>query len=278
MKKLLIVSIMLFLFLGCGSKEKNEEVDNIESVNMMNLSPPPLEDELKSDGDISNIKTNSFSETQKIIKEGNIIFQTLDLEKTKELIVRNTQNAKGYVSNEKQNKQDDKIEYSLDIRVPVIHFDEILNNISQSAENIDSRSIHVKDVTEDYQDAQIRIKNKKEIENRYRELLNKAQKVPEILSIEEKLGEIRTDIEAYEGHINYLNNQVAFSTLHISFYKKIGKSYGFSFKFIDSLSDGWSKFTNAILAIISFWPFLIIVVILYLIFKSFSKKKNDPKR
>ena len=82
--------------------------------------------------------------------------------------------------------------------MPVIHFDDILNNISQSAENIDSRSIQVKDVTEDYQDAQIRIKNKKEIENRYRELLNKAQKVPEILSIEEKLGEIRTDIEAFE--------------------------------------------------------------------------------
>lgn len=273
MKKLIL--ILSIVFLGCQTDSDNKA--EMEAASMNNISLAPIEenkDELSSLIAEPVSTNNSFQKEQKLIKEGNITFQTLDIEKTKKVILDNTKVKKGYISNEEQNKLHDRIELSLDIRIPANHFDEVLNKISSSAESIDSRNVNVKDVTEDYMDSQIRSKNKKEVENRYRELLKKATKVEEILSIEEKLGEIRSEIETYDGHIKYLDNKIAYSTLHVVFYKKIGNTHGFSFQFLDSLRDGWSKFLNTILTILNYWPFLFLFGLLYFIFKKFKNSKK----
>lgn len=273
MKKLII--ILSIVFIGCGTDSANKA--EIELQSMKYTPPEPIEeskDELSISNDEPVSTNNSFQKDQKLIKEGNITFQTLNIENTKKVILDNTKLLKGYISNEEQNKLHDRIELSLDIRIPANHFDEVLNKISSSAESIDSRSVNVKDVTEDYMDSQIRSKNKKEVENRYRELLKKATKIEEILSIEEKLGEIRSEIETYDGHIKFLDNKIAYSTLHVVFYKKIGNTYGFSFQFLDSLRDGWSKFLSTILTILSYWPFLFLIGLLFFIFK---KLKNSKK-
>jgi hypothetical protein len=273
MKKLII--ILSIFFFSCGTDSANEAEIELNSMN--NISLVPIEganDELSKSKEELISTNNSFEKEQKLIKEGNIRFQTLNLENTKKIILENTKKVKGYISNEEQNKLHDRIELSLDIRIPSNHFDEVLNKISSSAENIDSRNVNIRDVTEDYMDSEIRSKNKKEVENKYRELLKKATKIEEILSIEEKLGEIRSEIETYDGHLKFLDNKIAYSTLHVVFYKNIGSTYGFSFQFIDSLRDGWGKFLNTILTILSYWPFLFLVGLLFFIFKKFKNSKK----
>lgn len=275
MKKLII--ILSIVFIGCGTDSANKAEIELQSMKYTPPPPEPIEesdDELSISNDEPVSTNNSFQKEQKLIKEGNITFQTLDIEKTKKAILDNTKVKKGYISNEEQNKLHERIELSLDIRIPADHFDEVLNKISSSAESIDSRNVNVKDVTEDYMDSQIRSKNKKEVENRYRELLKKATKIEEILSIEEKLGEIRSEIETYDGHIKFLDNKIDYSTLHVVFYKKIGNTYGFSFQFLDSLREGWSKFLSTILTILSYWPFLFLIGLLIFIFKKFKNSKK----
>ncbi|MCP9768908.1 DUF4349 domain-containing protein [Lacihabitans sp. LS3-19] len=182
---------------------------------------------------------------------------------------------KGYVANESQNKLYDRNEINISLRIPAEHFDDIMNTISETAKSIDERNISVRDVTEDYRDNELRAKNKKEVENRYRELLKRANKVEEILSIEDKLGEIRTEIENSEGHINYLQNRIKYSTLEISFYKKIAESNLSNITFFDSLKKGWKMLIDVLNSLFSFWPFFIILVILYLGIKNYRKKRNS---
>ena len=73
--------------------------------------------------------------------------------------------------------------------------------------------IDSQDVTEEYIDITARLKTKKELEARYLELLKKANKVEEIVSIEKEIGNLRSDIESIEGRLRYINNAVAYSTL-----------------------------------------------------------------
>ena len=40
-----------------------------------------------------------------------------------------------------------------------------------------------------------------------------------MLEIERQIGELRADIESYEGRLKYLDNRVSYTTLHLSFTK-----------------------------------------------------------
>ena len=79
--------------------------------------------------------------------------------------------------------------------------------------------IYVKDVTEEYTDVVIRLKNKKEAEKRFLEILKQTKTIKEILDVEEHLREIREEIESKEGRLKFLNDQVSYSTINLSIYQ-----------------------------------------------------------
>ena len=80
-----------------------------------------------------------------------------------------------------------------------------------------------------------------------------------MLSIESQLGSVRAEIESMEGRLNYLNNQVAFSTIKVSYYELTGINFGFASKFVYSLKNGWDNLLTFLIAVVNVWPFLILV-------------------
>ena len=80
----------------------------------------------------------------------------------------------------------------------------------------------------------------------------------EMLSIENQIGNVRAEIESMEGRLNFLKNQVAFSTIKISFYELTGTDFGFASKFVHSLKNGWDNLLTFLIAIVNLWPFLIL--------------------
>ena len=133
--------------------------------------------------------------TRKIIKEGSINFRTADVNRTKALIVQTVQELDGYISKDNVYDDDDEqVKHSLTIRVPADKFDVLLSTISASIDRIEYKSIDVLDVTEEFVDVESRVKTKKELQARYKELLSKATKVEEMLQIERELGELQTEI------------------------------------------------------------------------------------
>ena len=86
-------------------------------------------------------------------------------------------------------------------------------------------------MTEEFVDLKARLKAKKELEDRYLQLLEQAKNVKEMLEIERELSNIREEIEAKEGRLQYLQNKVTLSTIYINFYKTtqskgVSLSYG----------------------------------------------------
>ena len=213
---------------------------------------------------------------RKIIKNGYIRFRTADLNKTKSLIVKTVQELNGYISNDNayDNDYSNELEHRLTIRVPADKFDLFFENISESIDKLDSKSIDVIDVTEEYIDVETRINTKKDLRDRYRELLKQATKVDEILNIEKEVGNLQTEIESFERRMKSLNDRIAFSTITVIYYQKTTPAFGFSSKFLDGIKNGWNNFLWFIIGLSNLWVFIIVAAVTVYLIKLWRKKKK----
>ena len=117
------------------------------------------------------------------------------------------------------------------------------------------------------------LKNKKELEKRYLEILQQSKSVEDILNIERELGKLREEIEATEGRLNYLSNQVSFSTLSVSLYKKVANETSFLGKIGERFNNGFENLKSFLLFILTVWPFVIIIPFSYFLFKKWRHIK-----
>ncbi|ASQ91244.1 hypothetical protein CHL67_10265 [Prosthecochloris sp. GSB1] len=195
-------------------------------------------------------------ESPKIIREGQITFETFDLGKTRSLIDTLLQRHESYLSSDEQYKFDDRIEQRLVLRVPADNFGALLADLEQNVERFDSKRVSARDVTEEYIDVSQRLRVKRETEKRYLEVLSKAKNVSDILEAERYIGQVRSEIESLEGRLQYLENRIGFSTLTISFYQLKPEVLGFSSQFGVAWSNGWNNFMLFLLGAVSLWPFL----------------------
>jgi len=71
------------------------------------------------------------------------------------------------------------------------------------------------DVTEEYRDLEIRLDSAEKTRKRYLELLNKAEKVDEILKIERELERLNGEIDLLKGKINRLTHLAQYATITV---------------------------------------------------------------
>lgn len=210
---------------------------------------------------------------RKIIKNGSISFQTKNLAETGEFIVKAVNDMQGYISGDNVYNSDDRITRNITIRIPAQSFDLLLQRISENAQKLDSKNIYTQDVTEEFIDIEARLKTKKELESRYRQLLTQAKSVEDILAIEKEMGTLRSDIESIEGRLKFLNNQVNFSTLSVDFYQLTKSTLNFPSKIGHALGEGWRVFLAFLVGLIRLWPFILILVALSFVVIRYRKKK-----
>jgi hypothetical protein len=248
----------------------------VESQNapmaMMDLSVGKASESSDMRASISNAPTPQIEVDRKLIKEATLKFATNDINKTKESIVKSVKDNSGYIANEKEEKYPDKINLTINIRVPADKFEQLIAGISKGVDRFDERNIEVKDVTSDYIDTEARIKTKKEIEQRYIALLSKAGKVEEMLKIEEALGTIREDIESMEGQFRYMSRQIEYSDIHITFYHEIAQTTKSENRFWQGFVNGWDSLVGFFVGLINIWPLMIIIIIAVIVFIKMIKR------
>ena len=145
--------------------------------------------------------------------------------------------------------------------MPADQFDNLIKRIEALADKVENKGINTQDVTEEFIDVEARLKTKRELEARYSEILKQAKTVADILAIESQIANVRSEIESMTGRLNYLKNQVSFSTLNLSYYQIIGSDFGFATKFVESLKGGWDNLLTFLIFLINLWPFVIGIAI-----------------
>lgn len=286
--RLLLLLLSFSILLSCSNSEYDTVAGNSSSGTLGLLSTFESDAaeydmvEALDDVDVVALKKTtaprpSQSTSQKIIKTGNLRFETQDLEKTHQKILDAVRTAKGYVQRDNTGKNYNSHYHNLTIRIPSESFDTVIQTISDGVSYFEEKTISQRDVTEEFVDLNARLKAKRTLEKRYLELLSKAKNVKEMLEIERELSKIREEIEAREGRLQYLQSQVSESTISIYFYKvtsERGVTVSYGRKMINALKNGWNGVSEFFLGLLHTWPFIILVVFGVFIIRRWIKKRK----
>ncbi len=244
------ISLVIVLWLTACSNDGDYDLMIHDSVNFE--AAPRIQPQL------------AVSHERKIIKSGHLDFLTTDLESTRAEVYKSIQKYEGYVSNESSSNHRNRSIVNLTIRVPSENFESLIEDLQAGKEKLIDRSISIDDVTARYIDQETRIRVKKELEEKYIALLEKAENVETILQIEKELSKVREDIEAFETLFKNLQNSINYATLKVTFYTRSDETKTFAEMTTSSFQAGIENFKTLILGIVTIWPFVLLLLLLVL--------------
>ena len=212
---------------------------------------------------------------RKIIKTADLRFQVNDLKESTSRIEQLTKSYQGLISSMNQTNSNYSVNNYLTIRIPAEKLDAFLAEIEKESIYTNYTRIHSQDVTEEYLDISTRLKTKKEVRDRYIEILrNRAKTVKDILDAEEKIRVIQEEIESIEGRLKFLNNQTSMSTVNVEIYQKVTYVQSpdvyrkpFLAKVKEGFVNGWYLIQNILIGLINLWPIVLIFLLLFVLRK-----------
>lgn len=287
---------------SCGSRSSNFDVDNVmngafESMKTADEAapPPPPTEEQSASGEIYDKKeagnagltagttsvaipeVNPVKVAEKIKKTADVNISVEDYKVARAAIEKIVKTGNGYISGENEQNSTYSISNSMCIRVANKDFDAMVTNIAAIASHVNSKNIYMEDVTAQFVDITARLKTKKEVEKRYLDLLSKAVKVTDILEVEEHLRYIREEIEAKEGQLKLLNDQVAYSTINLNFSQSFEYTPqdepGFFGRMGHAFGNGWKGFLSFVIGLVYVWPLWLILGLTAYFLVKFIKRK-----
>lgn len=143
-----------------------------------------------------------------LIYTGVVQLSIFSVRETQEAIIALTEQAGGWVS--------DRGSHRLVVRVPAERFRSTLDAIAATGDVL-QLDWNAQDVSEEYTDVQIRLRNASEMLARLEELLARAEKVEDLLAIEAQIERVTLEIETLTGRMRSLNDRIAYSTITITF-------------------------------------------------------------
>lgn len=214
---------------------------------------------------------------QRIIKEGYLSIEVRDINQATGIITDKIKELEGFVASESAYTESSRSSRNMTIRIPADRFDQLIAFLEAQADRVANKNITLRDVSEEFVDVEARLNTKRELEQRYRELLAKAKTVDEMLSIERELANVRAEIESMTGRLKYLSDKVALSTLNLEVFQTFSPAYAFGQKLSKSFVDGWYAFLGFVVWLAGLWPFVLILVFAVFLYVRRRRKNRQQQ-
>ena len=101
------------------------------------------------------------------------------------------------------------------LRIPSVSFETLMGSLTELG-NVPYSHTYTENVTARYYDAQARLTAYTAQETRLLEMMEKAQTVPDVIAIEEKITELRYQIESLQSSLKNWDRQVTYSSVNVS--------------------------------------------------------------
>ncbi|HEX8460689.1 MAG TPA: DUF4349 domain-containing protein [Segetibacter sp.] len=223
----------------------------------------------------------AYDWNKKIIKTANVTLELKDYKSFNSTIHNTTRRFGAYISSEQQSEQDNKIENTISIKVPVDQFDDLMNSLPAEGVKVVEKRISSEEVTGEIVDTKARVEARKQVRERYLELLKRAKTMKEILEVQQEVNTVQEDIESGNGKVQFLNHQSAYSTINLSYFQyltipvdKDTDEPGFVTKLKEAFKDGSSVVGGVLIAIVTFWPLLLSGLVVWYFVK--KRKISSP--
>ncbi len=153
---------------------------------------------------------------RKLIRTVSVNAQTKEYDTFLSSVKKNVLAAGGYIEQSTENSSPTRTyrSASLTLRIPAGETDGLLDLIG-SLGTVTRREEGIRDVTLDYVDTESHLKALRAEEESLLTLLAEATSVVDIISIRDRLTEVRYEIEAYESALRTFDNQVDYATVSL---------------------------------------------------------------
>jgi len=210
----MLLSCVFLILFSCNKQQEAVSEDIVavaDGISQMKMPPPVVvkDEEITQENrlEIASISApqpeapnyKSTIREKKIIKDGKMIVSAKDIHANKKSIDNLIKQLNAYYEGEDLQNNDHSVAYHLKIRVPCANFEKLISGLENGKDEIRSKNIATRDVTEEYIDTETRLANKRDYLKRYKELLSKAATVKDLLAIEENIRNLQEEIEAKKG-------------------------------------------------------------------------------
>ena len=227
---------------------------------------------------------------EKIIYSGEATVETTEFENTIAALEQMIEKEGGFIESSSvngSNYYDSARGYtsrrtaSYTLRVPSERFSDIMSKLS-SFGNVPYTYTYTENVTAQYYDTQARLQALEAQETRLVEMMKLAETVEDIITIEDKLTDVRYRIDSLQSNLKNWDRRVAYSTLNITVKEvqvytpeKVTKiTYGEELwrAFTGALANAGQFFKDLLVFLVSAIPTLVILAALFFIFRPLLRK------
>ena len=173
------------------------------------------------------------------------------------------------------------------VRVPSSKYREFLDLLEGTDGKITSRSEYVQNITKRYNDQSILIESLEKQETRLMEMMDKAETIEDMITIESRLSEVQTQLNQARNTLSGYDTDVNYSTINVQIEEVLQySSQKVQQTFVERLGNtftrSWRDFgefmQDLILAIVYLFPVIIAVIIILVILRPFFSKWNARRK
>jgi len=210
MKKIICVFLaltFLFTLTSCGgTKSFNFSSDSKDVLISQKQSDPVL---------LEDTEITDVSQDKKIIKNAFLNLEAEDVKETYQKILSYVKKKGGYEFSKSQSTRNGYNVVEATLKLAPDFLEDFIQYVEGICGVINCR-VESQDISDEYFDAQTRLKSARESLETYYKILNNAKTVEDVLKVQERIDKVIADIEALEGKINMWDEQVAQSRITLT--------------------------------------------------------------
>ena len=238
----------------------------------------------------SEANVNPAEISEKKIRTVNMSLECKSMESAAKELKDKVKAQGGYIESEDYSaisQWNDTKRMNFTIRLPKGNVDSFLDFLNGEG-RILSKSENLQDVRLQYRDAKNHIKALETEQERILALMEKAETVDQLIALENRLTEIRYQLDSYNSEILDYDNKVDFSTIYLELQESIdGKiNQSGNYSFFDRVRDGFFRnlfeirlfFSDLALFVLVFIPQILLVLLAILAIVFANKKLLNKKK
>lgn len=290
---MMVVLLLISLLAGCAASSEYDSAGSAMDEGYLNRAP---EAEMGMTEGIASEKENPELQApvnQKLIRKIYIDTETEDLDPMLTQVEKKIAELGGYVESRQINNSTTRYRNGryaeLTVRIPADRLDQFVDHVTEGS-NITSLRETTDDITLSYVATESRIAALETQETRLLELLAKAENMSDLLEIESKLTDVRTELSQVKSTLKVYDNQVNYGTIYLTIdevkeYTETEEPEGFFERlwngFVNSIKGVWTLFKELIILFIIILPYLaffaLIVAIIVLLIRLHIRRRRKKK-
>ncbi|MEH7225986.1 DUF4349 domain-containing protein [Bacillus sp. JJ1566] len=292
--KLLV--LFLLLLTGCSNQSSESKAGGAtmdgprtEMNKDFSKEEEMMEPQITADTEnkVSNNGSDSIENDRMFIYNANLSIQVKEFRSVEAKIQQHAIELGGYVVESSTYDGTESINGTIIIKIPQSHFQSYIQDIEKNSIKVVEKNISGNDVTEEFVDLESRLKAKEAVEKRLLTLMDQAEKTEDLLKISNDLAKVQEEKEQILGRMNFLQNNVDYSTVTIHLEEQLVKIDSIRDNsslntwqkakslFVDTINGIISVLSGLVVFVVGLSPVIIPIAIIFIVWFLLRKKKRQ---